>query len=1088
MALVSTKYQWATQLASVAQKNHKNEASLRHALYTVLHPYVIEHVGLDEAAIRHEGTSKSGRFDSLFGGTLIEYKSPGELETKSKRRHHAGQALRYLRDERIGAAVVLLTDGLVWGILRDVELDDDEAQPTLDFVQPLQVPDDERFQWRDNSVATAMRVLDLLDTLRFDRVTPESLMNRLGPSTTQAREVLAQLSDALVTREKGSRTDILFTQWVALAGVSYGIGSESSPWPEPRQQILGDLSGILPKGGYAATIFVLHTYIAVCSKMMAAEALALTRSQAENRPSQWTSLSGKDFDHKIRLLESGELAASMRAPRLMGGDLFGWYADELAGRDQLRAAMRELYTAFSQLAWARLAHATRVTGDLLRDFYIGIVPRKMRKSLGEFFTPQWIAERIVDKAFSLSGLEPTDKVRYLDPTCGSGTFLVAALRRVVAAATSRGLSPGACAEEAVESVNGFDINPVSPLMARVNLLLALGDLADELPEISFNVYQADSILIPEEPVGEVTFDQADSALAVPLVIGEILLPPSLATITAISGLAQLIDVSIQRNRTPATFLARLKTDLPHLGVSSDDVTSALDAAALLYAKLQTLHIEGKDGVWAHVIEQSFAPRVLGQVDIVVGNPPWISWKHLPEVWRTRSESTWKQWGLWQTKRFGGGTPMADISSLLLARCVATYAPKGIVALLLPEGILINEPGGRAIRSTVMRGVDGQVINSFNPMFVDDFSTLNPFTDASNKPVALYVRAGEKASFPIDALHWKRAAKGSSLPVHVPLVKMLGSLSRTESTLEPIDSVDTGSKWRPPAGANEIEALSGPIAPSYTWGQGFHTRGADGIFYCEVLSDKPTSGGLVRIRTRPDLGRNTRAIDSIECFVEAEFLWPLLRGSSVGPFHVTESSLYCIVPHLPEKLSQPITTSALIARGPRLYDYLENHIPRLVSRSAYDLKLTDESPWGIQGTAWRHMGRLRALVVCRYMEPSGRPPAAVAMPQDDPRLGLRTTMYPNNKVNFVGCESLSQADYVAAFVNSGPVQDLIQRLSSTTTISPSTMNRIGIPIFDSDIRVHRDLSALGQECRLDPTLWESLREEAAALVRLARHLT
>lgn len=307
----------------------------------------------------------------MFGTTLIEYKSPGELETKSKRRQHAAQALRYLRDEHIGANVVILTDGFTWGILRDSESEPVEEQMVLDFGLLLDVPDEERFQWRENSVATAGRVLDLFDTIKYDSVTPTTLMNRLGPTTTQARGVLALLAQTLVSRQPNSRTDILFQQWVALAGVSYGIESATTRWPEPREAILEKLHVVLPDMDYPAAIYVIHTYIAICSKMMAAEALALSGTDPDQRPSQWSSLNDRDFSYKIHQLESGQFASEMRAPRLMGGDLFGWYAEELDGSPPLRDALRNLYGAFSQLAWARLTHATQLTGDLLRDFYLG---------------------------------------------------------------------------------------------------------------------------------------------------------------------------------------------------------------------------------------------------------------------------------------------------------------------------------------------------------------------------------------------------------------------------------------------------------------------------------------------------------------------------------------------------------------------------------------------------------------------------------------------------------------------------------------------------------------------------------------------
>lgn len=300
MTLLTSSDDWALRLKEAAGRPHPNESDLRHALYLVFHDYCLSEVGLNEVDIRHEGTSSSGRFDSMFGTALIEYKSPGELDTKTKRRIHAEQALRYLKDQKLGATVVILTDGRTWGILRDPEAESDHVeQMSLAFEQEIQVPAEEQFQWRPNEQESAKRVLELLDTIRFEKVAPRALSARFGPTTLLGKSLLGSLISALGNREANSRADILFNQWVALAGVSYGIESGQAPWPKPRRELLGEIESTFEGGTYGETVFVLHTYIALCSKLMAIEMLALTRGQRELRPSQWGSLSLAEFVRRL---------------------------------------------------------------------------------------------------------------------------------------------------------------------------------------------------------------------------------------------------------------------------------------------------------------------------------------------------------------------------------------------------------------------------------------------------------------------------------------------------------------------------------------------------------------------------------------------------------------------------------------------------------------------------------------------------------------------------------------------------------------------------------------------------------------------
>ncbi len=146
-----------------------------------------------------------------------------------------------------------------------------------------------------------------------------------------------------------------------------------------------------------------------------------------------------------------------------------------------------------------------------------------------------------------------------------------------------------------------------------------------------------------------------------------------------------------------------------------------------------------------------------------------------------------------------------------------------------------------------------------------------------------------------------------------------------------------------------------------------------------------------------------------------------------------------------------------------------------------MRIDEEYPWGIQGTAWRHMKRNRFLVVSRYMEPNKRPPAAVVEPYDDPALGFRTTRYPNNKVNFLACTSLAEADFIAAYANSSPAHEAIARRSSSTTIAPATLNGLYLPRFNPGEQLHLEISAIGQECRVSPRAWPALLEPLDELV-------
>jgi len=95
--------------------------------------------------------------------------------------------------------------------------------------------------------------------------------------------------------------------------------------------------------------------------------------------------------------------------------------------------------------------------DLFRDFYQQLFPRDVRHANGEFYTPGWLIELVLDRA-DYRG----ESVALLDPACGSGGFLIHAARRL----RNR--------RDLLSVISGFDTNPLAVLSARVNLLYALG--------------------------------------------------------------------------------------------------------------------------------------------------------------------------------------------------------------------------------------------------------------------------------------------------------------------------------------------------------------------------------------------------------------------------------------------------------------------------------------------------------------------------------------------------------------------------------------------------------------------------------------
>jgi hypothetical protein len=146
---------------------------------------------------------------------------------------------------------------------------------------------------------------------------------------------------------------------------------------------------------------------------------------------------------------------------------------------------------------ARAAESsTRFLGDLYQD-----LSESVRERYALLQTPDFVERFILgltlDPAIREFGLE---EVRVIDPTCGSGHFLLGAYERLFEArlAAKPGLDRRVHALAALEQVFGVDINPYAVAIARFRLTLAYieksGEKLGEVPKLPDNLVVADSLL------------------------------------------------------------------------------------------------------------------------------------------------------------------------------------------------------------------------------------------------------------------------------------------------------------------------------------------------------------------------------------------------------------------------------------------------------------------------------------------------------------------------------------------------------------------------------------------------------------------
>ncbi|MFJ6262717.1 BREX-2 system adenine-specific DNA-methyltransferase PglX [Rhodococcus erythropolis] len=156
--------------------------------------------------------------------------------------------------------------------------------------------------------------------------------------------------------------------------------------------------------------------------------------------------------------------------------------------------------------------STRFLGDLYQD-----LSDFAKKKYALLQTPEFVEEFILDQTME-SALKdrPLEGFKIIDPTCGSGHFLLGAFARLVERwhHHAPGLELRTRVDNALASVYGVDLNPFAVAIAKFRLIVAALQACGEAslvnaPKFTLNLANGDSLLHGPEQGGADAFDFGD---------------------------------------------------------------------------------------------------------------------------------------------------------------------------------------------------------------------------------------------------------------------------------------------------------------------------------------------------------------------------------------------------------------------------------------------------------------------------------------------------------------------------------------------------------------------------------------------------
>ena len=725
-----------------------------------------------------------GRIDTVMGDVLFEFKTNLARELGDAK----GQLSKYLavfhEQNPTRACVGVATDGVGFHVYRPIFEDGEVSLEPVEHVTLDKFDEEAALLWLDR----------YLFRRSPKKPSEEDVSSRFGPESPTYKLAMASLKEWWQRVKSETPVELKYDLWSKQLTVVYGegIGTED--------------------------LFLQHTYLATLAKLLAALAFGQPTHGIE------TVLTGGHFQ-----------AAGIH--NFVEEDLFSW---------PLHPAVRQEATRFAERLSSQLAEydAGGFDEDVLKGLYQQLVDPKVRHDLGEYYTPDWLAQFMVTRVL---GGERAPRI--LDPACGSGTFLFMAIRLVIARLRKPGWSAQRVLSHIENHIYGIDVHPLAVLIARTNYLLACAPLLPRRKKpFTVGVYLGDS-LISRSMVGAMAMEDVEVKAD-----GETLwFPERLASDPARFDriIASVVHWATEGKEGEKGFQAQMTRE--HFEARE------IDGLRKTYRALRKLVDEGRDSIWGFVTRNLVRPYILSKgekFDVVIGNPPWLSLRYIKSP--DYQEFVKRRMEVLHIKPKGAKlVTQLDLAALFFAECSHLYVKhRGTIAFVMPRAAM----GGRQYLE-----FDKFQFASYVMLQCTEVVDLEDVEPLFNVPACVMVaRRGEFTSYPVDA------------------VKLAGKLPRKNASWKEAEQALTSAdgEWSPG---------EAPTAISY-----YHKRFRQGATLL------PRRFWFVRLVGDQRLGINPAApaIESdamvpakptwdvhLAGTVEPQFLWACALPADIVPFGV-----------------------------------------------------------------------------------------------------------------------------------------------------------------------------------------------------------
>ncbi|WP_342339008.1 MULTISPECIES: N-6 DNA methylase [unclassified Rhodococcus (in: high G+C Gram-positive bacteria)] len=975
-----------TRLASRAKT--RTEADVQADAYVVLTSGGLQ-LDTDEVVKLESqvGDGTRRRLDIEVGRCVIEVKK--DLRVGGVRADAVDQLAGYVRDQskKLGVRYVgILTDGTDWILYH---LHDDLLVEVANLSLPERDPDPSSLTvWLESVLSTQDKIPPV----------PEEIEQRLGAESPAHLLDHATLADLYRESVHVPEVKLKRDLWAKLLRTAFG-----SDFNDDEE------------------LFINHTLLVLTAEIIAHAVVGYDITATGSLTPESIARGTEFKDAQI----NGVVEA----------DFFDWVLEVDGGAD----FVAELTRRIARFNWAHVEH------DVLKILYESVITQEARESLGEYYTPDWLADRVVDDIVT----DPLAST-VLDPSCGSGTFLFHAVRSYLNAADEAGTANGRAVRDVTRNVVGMDVHPVAVTLARVTYLLAIGRdrlTQSDRGEITVPVYLGDSLQWEQRKdlfggVDTITISTTGDDL-VDAEGGGVLFDEDLVfprTVLKDAGrfdrlVTDMADQALNVDKHARDKHARGKY-LKSNGQLIDPILkrykiegAEADVLRRTFATMRALHDSGRNHIWGYYVRNLIRPLWLAEpenrVDVLVGNPPWLRYSKMTASMQTRYKALASER---QLLTGGLGASARDLSTLFVVRSVEMYLKEGgRFGFVMPHGTLTRKPHTGFRTGQWSSKTAGHLAAKFDVAWdMADATTGFPFPAC----VVRGVSSVEPGALKAPVRKWAGRLRRADVPWSVASKSI--TVSDSAVRIHTAGDVEVTSEYK---ARFRQGAILVPRA----------------LLFVDETSRNPlgTGAGRVKVTSRRSSQEKKpwKFVTSLTGVVERQFIKPVLLGESVVPFRQL-TPLNAVLPLSDQKILEPGDIDlhpALSQWWSEVEDVwsanrVKSEKAALLDRFDFHGQLSAQLPTPPHRVVYSASGNWLA-----------------AARVEDPNAIIEHKLY------WAAADSIDEARYLTAILNSETVLERVKPLQNLGLFGPRDFDKhvfsVPVPMFDPKVALHREIATL-----------------------------